>query len=67
MNRHRWLAELRSIAAWWALVTGVLWLLGLLLEQRTSLAGCAATALVIIALGEAGNWARRRYTSGRTH
>ncbi|MFG3590482.1 hypothetical protein [Streptomyces sp. NPDC047990] len=49
-----------SIAVWWLLLALVLWLLGKMLDQPASAAQCAASSAFLVALGEAGDWARRR-------
>lgn len=51
---------------WWALATTVFWLLGKVLDQPTSLPGCAATAVFVIAVGELGDRLRRRWARIRT-
>ncbi|MEV8547935.1 hypothetical protein [Streptomyces sp. NPDC051572] len=50
-----------SLGIWWALLALVLWLLGKALAQPASPARCAASAVFLVALGEAGDWLRRRW------
>ncbi|MEJ8638942.1 hypothetical protein [Streptomyces sp. MS2.AVA.5] len=61
---RRW-AEATSVTAWWITVAFALWLLGMALGQPVSLAGCAASAALLVAIGEAGDWLRRRWVSRR--
>ncbi|MEU9279705.1 hypothetical protein [Streptomyces sp. NPDC048341] len=61
----RWWAETRSVTAWWITATLALWLLGMALGQQVSLAGCAASAALLVAIGETGDWLRRRWASRR--
>lgn len=51
-----------SVTAWWMLLALGLWLLGKALDQPASLAACAASAALLVAIGEAGDWLRRRIT-----
>ncbi|MEU3091371.1 hypothetical protein ACWCQ0_41950 [Streptomyces massasporeus] len=51
-----------SVAAWWMLLALGLWLLGTALDQPASLAACIASAALLVAIGEAGDWLRRRIT-----
>ncbi|WP_311137291.1 hypothetical protein [Streptomyces sp. I6] len=53
-------------AAWWAFLTAVLWLLGLVTGNPAALPGCAASALFMIILGEVGDRLRRRWTARGT-
>ncbi|WP_431967910.1 hypothetical protein [Actinacidiphila sp. bgisy160] len=53
-----------SVLLWWAGLTLVLWLLSRVSGQPAGLAGCAASAVLLVAVGEAGDWVRRRW---RTH
>ncbi|WP_344357135.1 hypothetical protein [Streptomyces gobitricini] len=62
MKRTRRRSELASLAAWWAILTAALWLLATVCGQRTTLWGCAASAAFFVAVGEAGDRLRRRYT-----
>ncbi|APU43369.1 hypothetical protein BSL84_30000 [Streptomyces sp. TN58] len=58
-----------SVIGWWAVLTGLLWLAGTALGYPAPLVGCAASAAVLVAVGEAGDWIRRRWTArsgGRT-
>ncbi|MDJ0382157.1 hypothetical protein [Streptomyces sp. G-G2] len=52
-----------SILARWATLTGILWLASTALGHRTPLAACAASAALLVAVGEAGDWLRRRWTA----
>ncbi|OEJ95578.1 hypothetical protein [Streptomyces thermolilacinus] len=61
---RRW-TEATSMTAWWALLTVVLWVPATLLGHGTTLWGCAASAAVFVALGEAGDWLRRRRRARR--
>ncbi|MHC5701109.1 hypothetical protein OTC26_006570 [Streptomyces tirandamycinicus] len=65
LTRVRW-PLLGAWAAWWALLTAVLWLLGLVTGQPADLPGCAAFALLVIILGEIGDRLRRRRAARRT-
>lgn len=65
VRRARRRSELISVAVWWAALTTVLWLSAAALGHRTTLGGCAASALVFVAVGEAGDRLRRR-CAGRT-
>ncbi|MFG3000728.1 hypothetical protein [Streptomyces sp. NPDC048340] len=53
-------AEIASVAVWWAALTVLLWGAGRLLDQPASLAACAASAALLVACGETGDWLRRR-------
>ncbi|MEV5523225.1 hypothetical protein AB0N43_22500 [Streptomyces pseudogriseolus] len=46
-------------AAWWVLVTAVLWVIGELVDQQAGLAACAASAVLLVVIGEAGDRVRR--------
>ncbi|MFJ3927023.1 hypothetical protein [Streptomyces sp. NPDC090022] len=67
MTSPRAMRVLAWAAAWWGLVTGVLWLGGRLLGQSASLSGCALGALLIIVVGEIGDRVRRAWTAARRH
>ncbi|MGW5676689.1 hypothetical protein ACWEV4_16675 [Streptomyces sp. NPDC003860] len=55
-----------SLLVWWAGCTAALWLLGALLDgPPSSLAACAASAALLLAVGEAGHLLRRRFARGR--
>ncbi len=56
--------EIPSIVPWWAGLTLVLWLLSRA-GQPTGVAGCAASAALLVAVGEAGDWVRRRWRTNR--
>lgn len=49
-----------TLIVWWALVTAALWLSGKATDQPPSITGCATSAAFLIAIGEAGDWARRK-------
>ncbi|MBT2369520.1 hypothetical protein J7E88_30655 [Streptomyces sp. ISL-10] len=66
MKRRHWWTVLGQWIAWWALVTAAFWLLGKVLDQPTSLIGCAASAVLVIAVGEFGDRLRRRWATIRT-
>ncbi|WOX13623.1 hypothetical protein [Streptomyces sp. N50] len=52
-----------SLACWWLLIALVLWLLGKALDQPASIAQCTASSAFLVAVGEAGDWLRRRWTA----
>ncbi|WP_426570093.1 hypothetical protein [Streptomyces canus] len=54
-----------SVTAWWVLLALALWLLGKALGQPTSLAACAASAALLVAVGEVGEGLRRRLRARR--
>ncbi|MFF7535297.1 hypothetical protein ACFZB2_40525 [Streptomyces bobili] len=55
-----------SLTAWWLLLTMGLWLLGRATDQSASPVACAASAAFLLAVGEAGDWLRRRWHRYRT-
>ncbi|GGW84412.1 hypothetical protein [Streptomyces bobili] len=57
---------IRSLTAWWLLLTTGLWLLGRATDQSASPTACAASAAFLLAVGEAGDWLRRRWHHFRT-
>ncbi|MFD9047909.1 hypothetical protein [Streptomyces zaomyceticus] len=57
---RNWRRQAGSLLVWWAVVTLVLVLLGAALGQPVTLVGCGASAVLLIALGEAGNGLRQR-------
>ncbi|MER5596273.1 hypothetical protein [Streptomyces sp. NPDC002265] len=57
-TRRRW-RFVWSVTAWWVLLALALWLLGKALDRSTSLAACAASAALLVAVGEAGEGLRR--------
>ncbi|MFE0579709.1 hypothetical protein [Streptomyces sp. NPDC058874] len=61
MTSTRTVRALAGAAAWWGLVTLVLWLVGLLLGQSAPLSGCALGALAVIVIGEIGDRVRRAW------
>ncbi|MFD1661288.1 hypothetical protein ACFSL4_24540 [Streptomyces caeni] len=61
LARHRRLAL--SLTVWWLLITLALWLLGQALDQPAAPTACAASAGLLVAVGEAGDWLRRRWSA----
>lgn len=57
--------EALSLTAWWAVLTLALWLLGHATGHPADLAASAATAALMAAIGETGDWARRRWKARR--
>ncbi|WP_351230034.1 hypothetical protein [Streptomyces sp. NPDC002133] len=57
----RWWPGIRSIGLWWALLTLALWLLSRAVDQPTGLIPCAASAALLVTVGETGNWLRRQW------
>ncbi|MGW7648668.1 hypothetical protein [Streptomyces bobili] len=55
-----------SLSAWWLILAMGLWLLGRAIDQSASLLACAASAAFLLAVGEAGDWLRRRWHHFRT-
>ncbi|MDX3238579.1 hypothetical protein PV392_23395 [Streptomyces sp. ME03-5709C] len=55
-----------SLVAWWSLLALVLWLLGRAFDHPASLLQCTASAAVLAAVGELGDWLRRRRRTNRT-
>ncbi|MEU5973740.1 hypothetical protein [Streptomyces sp. NPDC047315] len=53
-----------SLLVWWAGFTAVLWLLGLFLDGPSSLVACAASAALLLTLGELGYRLNRRFSRG---
>ncbi|WP_138908752.1 hypothetical protein [Streptomyces chryseus] len=54
-----------SVIAWWAALTGILWLAGTALGHPAPLTGCAPSAALLVAVGECGDWLRRHWTARR--
>ncbi|WP_371591713.1 hypothetical protein [Streptomyces virginiae] len=52
--------ETVSIALWWGALTVLLWGGGHLRDAPASLMACAASAALLISLGEAAHWLRCR-------
>ncbi|MEH0417366.1 hypothetical protein [Streptomyces sp. B21-083] len=50
-----------SLGAWWMLIAFGLWLVGKAVDQSASFVRCAASAAFLVAIGEAGDWLRRRW------
>lgn len=61
MKRRRWWSVVSLWVAWWAALTAAFLGLGMLFDQPTSLAGCAASAVLVIVVGEVGDRLRRRF------
>lgn len=61
----RWRREIRSVSLWWAALTLILWLLSHTTGQPTTLPRCAASAALLVAVGESGDWLRRRWNKRR--
>ncbi|GAQ64983.1 hypothetical protein [Streptomyces scabiei] len=55
-----------SLTVWWALIALVLWLAGQALDQPATLAQCITSAAFLVAVGEAGDWLRRRWADRPT-
>ncbi|GAA1549451.1 hypothetical protein GCM10009730_67980 [Streptomyces albidochromogenes] len=49
-----------SLAVWWLLIAMTLWVVGKIADQPASLPACAVSAALLVAVGEAGDWLRRR-------
>ncbi|WP_371591746.1 hypothetical protein [Streptomyces virginiae] len=56
---RNWRRQAGSLLAWWAVVTLVLVLLSAALSQPVTLVGCGVSAVLLIAVGEAGNGLRQ--------
>ncbi|MFD5252529.1 hypothetical protein ACFWM5_06735 [Streptomyces bobili] len=56
-----------SLSVWWLILAMGLWLLGRATDQSASPWACAASAAFLLAVGEAGDWLRRRWRHYRTH
>ncbi|ULR52293.1 hypothetical protein [Streptomyces deccanensis] len=54
-----------SLTVWWALIALVLWLVGKALDQPATLTQCIASAAFLAAVGETGDWLRRRRRADR--
>lgn len=54
-----------SLAIWWMLIAFVLWIVGKAADQSASLVQCAASSAFLVAIGEAGDWLRRRWKAHR--
>lgn len=55
-----------SVIAWWAALTGILWLAGTDLGHPSPLTGYAASAALLVVVGEAGDWLRQCWTGRRS-
>ncbi|MGW1545143.1 hypothetical protein ACWCPM_33880 [Streptomyces sp. NPDC002309] len=58
-TRCRW-CFVWSVTVWWALPAFALWLAGKALDRPASLAACAASAALLVSVGEDGEGLRRR-------
>jgi hypothetical protein len=47
------------------LIALVLWLVGRAFDRTASFAQCAASSALLVAIGEAGDWLRRRRRANR--
>jgi hypothetical protein len=54
-----------SLTLWWMLIALVLWLVGKALDQPASFVQCTASSAFLVAIGEAGEWLRRRWRASR--
>lgn len=54
-----------SLTVWWALIAFALWLVGKALDQPATLVQCAASSAFLVAIGEVGDWLRRRWRADR--
>ncbi|MCX5193110.1 hypothetical protein OOK31_04255 [Streptomyces sp. NBC_00249] len=61
MARHDRPTKAISIAVWWPALTLLLWCGGQVRHQPASAVTCAASAALLVALGEIGAWLRRRW------
>ncbi|MFJ5811972.1 hypothetical protein [Streptomyces sp. NPDC093093] len=52
--------EAVSIALWWGAFTALLWGAGQIRDTPASLVTCAASAALLISLGEVAHWVRCR-------
>lgn len=57
---RNWRRRAGSLLAWWAVVTLVLVLSSTALGRPVTFVGCGASAVLLIAVGEAGNGLRQR-------
>ncbi|MCP9946590.1 hypothetical protein LUX12_20275 [Streptomyces somaliensis] len=66
MTRGRsWRRGIGSVGLWWITLALALWLLGRTTGQSTDLLRCAASAALLVAVGELGDWLRRRRRARR--
>ncbi|MGW5233579.1 hypothetical protein ACWEQU_15075 [Streptomyces nodosus] len=61
----RWLSEIISIVLWWGTLALALWLLSQGLNRPPSLVACIASGALLAAVGETGDWLRRRRRTRR--
>lgn len=67
MTRARiWRREIGSVSLWWTTLTLILWLLSRTTGQPTGFLRCAASAALLVTVGEIGDWLRRRWYAHRT-
>ncbi|GAA1264202.1 hypothetical protein GCM10009646_60090 [Streptomyces aureus] len=64
-HRARLWRQTMSLTTWWIVITITLWSLGKGIGQSAELAPCAASAAFLVAMGEAGDWVRRRWRTRR--
>ncbi|GHH45213.1 hypothetical protein [Streptomyces candidus] len=56
-----WQRGIGSVGLWWIMLTLVLWPLSRSTGQLTDIPRCAASAALLVAVGELGDWLRRKY------
>ncbi|MCX5409902.1 hypothetical protein OHA37_39445 [Streptomyces sp. NBC_00335] len=56
---RNWQLQAGSLLVWWAVLALILMLLSVALSQPVTLVGCGASAVLLIAVGEAGNGIRQ--------
>ncbi|AWN30669.1 hypothetical protein DKG71_35375 [Streptomyces sp. NEAU-S7GS2] len=57
----RWGREVASVSLWWAALTLTLWLLSRAADEPAGLIPCAASAALLVTVGEIGDWLRRHW------
>ncbi|MGW6395193.1 hypothetical protein ACWFR1_32895 [Streptomyces sp. NPDC055103] len=57
--------EAASLIAWWGMITLALWVVGRMLGTQAPLGPYAASAALMIVVGESGDRVRRRWKSRR--
>ncbi|MDX3834994.1 hypothetical protein [Streptomyces europaeiscabiei] len=65
MTSRRRVRRAVSLTVWWALIALVLRLVGQAFDQPATLVQCIASAAFLGAIGEAGDWLRRRWRADR--
>ncbi|WP_433543814.1 hypothetical protein ACQPZG_00910 (plasmid) [Streptomyces sp. CA-294286] len=58
-----WRREIGSVGLWWSTLTLVLWLLSRSTGQPTDVLRCAASAALLVTVGEVGDRLRRKYST----